>query len=394
MLTGVVFAPNGTDPLPNVRAYAAEQINPYPANYCDKCVAPIDPALASAISAPDGTFTLNLDNVPAGPSITFAVQIGRFRKHTTLPVTACQTATVPAAARTLPGNSAAGDIPKIAVSSGNADHLDSVLKKVGITEYDCYEGRKNKPGTSTSSCQQIAGTTIADVIQNATTLDGYHMAFLSCAPGAYKYFTTPAANGGNGNDQATMTANTQAWVANGGRLFAPDTAYDYIAQAFPSNSTWQGPAGTPPPGDGANIGCSPPDNTTGPETNYTVTVDDPLLVQWLDVGVHVLPHPPPSPANVSVLGFYNPWSTINALPPATHLIANGTLPLDLSNASSKCFNPAMQTPVNVPLTTQFDVSTCGRVVFSSYHTDAGASATSAQQRIMEYLIFDAAFCTQ
>ncbi len=142
-LTGVVYAPNGTDPIPNVRVYAASAINPYPANYCDKCAAPIDPAYASTMTAVDGTFTLNLNHVPAGPTIDFTIQIGRFRKHTALPVTACQSlAVTPSSATVLPGNSAAGDIPKIVVSSGNVDHLDAVLTTLGITEYDCYEGRK------------------------------------------------------------------------------------------------------------------------------------------------------------------------------------------------------------------------------------------------------------
>ena len=238
-LAGVVYAPNGKDPIPNVRVYAASAINPYPAGYCDKCTAPIDPAYASTMTAPDGSFTLDLDQVPAGPTIDFAIQIGRFRKHTTLPVTACQSlAVTPSSATVLPGNSAAGDIPKIVVSSGNVDHLDAVLTALGITEYDCYEGRKTA-GASTSTCQQAAGVTIADVLENAADIGAYNMAFLSCAPGAYASFAA-------GHPQ--MTANTQSWVAGGGRLFVTDTAYDYVAQAFPASITWQGASGIPAAG--------------------------------------------------------------------------------------------------------------------------------------------------
>ncbi len=261
-LTGTVYAPNGTDPIPNVRVYAAIAINPYPANYCDKCSAPIDPAYASTISAADGTYTLPLNTVPAGASIDFAIQIGRFRKHTILPVTACQSIVVPALAETLPGNSTLGDIPKIAVSAGNTDHLDTVLTALGITQYDCYEGRA-VAGSSTTTCAQIANTNIGTVIATAATLDTYNMAFLSCAPDAYATYVTPAGtktpadHTGLGYDQATMTANTQAWVANGGRLFVTDTAYDYVAQAFPPDITWEGTAGTPQPIDAANIGCAP-----------------------------------------------------------------------------------------------------------------------------------------
>ena len=419
VLTGVVVAPNGMDPIPNVRVYAASQVNPYPDAYCGKCSLPIDTALAATVTGPDGTFSLNLDAVPKSAAITFVIQIGRFRKVTTLNVTACQTTILPNPAPppnnpapecTLPGATALNsDIPKIAVSAGNADHLDAVLKGLGITEYDCYEGRKGSPGTMSGSCKPILDpvtmkpVTIADVLQDSDpthphSINKYHMAFLSCAPHAYKYFITPtsAVPAGAGNDQALMTTNTQAWVAtNNGRLFATDTAYDYIAQAFPTGITWAGPGGSPQPVDGANIGCSPPGPPpmTGPQVPYTVTIDDPLLAKWLEVGVHVLPTPPPNPAQVNILGFYKPWAAISSLPATTQLIANGTVPVDPTYPTTKCSAAATQLQ-NVPLTTQFDVPTCGRVIFSSYHTDVGAAANSAQQRIMEYLIFDAAFCHQ
>jgi hypothetical protein len=50
---------------------------------------------------------------------------------------------------------------------------------------------------------------------------------------------------------------------------------------------------------------------------------------------------------------------------------------------------------DVPLTAKFDVPTCGRVLFSSYHTytGTGAAASTANEKIMEYMIFAAAYCT-
>ena len=168
---------------------------------------------------------------------------------------------------------------------------------------------------------------------------------------------------------------------------ATDMAYDYLAQAFPTALTWAGPAGSPQPVDGANRGCSPPNNTTGPETSYGITVDDPTLASWLKIVGY------PTSPSVTVEGFYTPWSLISSLPATTTLIANGTVPVDLVGSSPSCTTPTM-TMKNVPLTAQFDVPTCGRAVFSSYHTYTGAGATSssAQEKIMEYLIFDAAAC--
>lgn len=383
-LTGVVFAPNGVDPIPGVRVYAAQAILPYPTSYCDKCSSPIDPAYSATTTAPDGSFTLDLDEVPAGVTVDFAIQIGRFRKHTLLTATPCQTVAVaPASAAVLPGNSAAGNIPKIAVASGEVDHLDAVLSALGITEYDCYEGRKT-PTTppSTATCQEVPGKTIADVLSNAADIDAYHMAFLSCAPGAYaSYLTT--------HSQATMTANTQNWVGGGGRLFVTDTAYDYIAQAFPAAVTWAGAAGTPQPVDGANIGCAPagPGGESAHAVSYPVRIDDSSLGAWL-TGRGLASG---TPATASIQGFYQPWSTIELLGPGASLIADGTMPTDPTYATTKCAAPASS---DVPLTAEFNVSACGRVLFSSFHTytGTGTSAMAANEKIMEYLIFAAAAC--
>jgi hypothetical protein len=380
-LTGTVYAPNGTDPIPNVRVYAASAINAYPASFCDKCSFPIDPAFASTTSAVDGTFTLDLDQVPASPTIEFTIQIGRFRKHTSVAVTACQSLAVsPSTAAVLPGNSAAGDIPKIVVSSGNVDHLDAVLTALGITEYDCYEGRKTA-GTSTATCQQVAGKTIADVLETSADIGAYNMAFLSCAPGAYASFAA-------GHPQ--MTANTQAWVSGGGRLFVTDTAYDYVAQAFPAAVTWQGPSTTTPqPVDGANVGCAPAgaDGGSAHAVEYPATIDDPSLGAWLTMQSLAKGSPPVA----SIQGYYEPWSAIASLASTTGLIVDGTMPIDPTYSSTNCKAP---TPTDVPLTTEFDVSTCGRVVFSSFHTytGSGASSAAANEKIMEYLIFAAAEC--
>ncbi len=404
-LTGTVYAPNGTDPIPNVRVYAAIQINPYPPNYCDKCSAPIDPAYVSTKSAADGTFTLDLTGIPQMASIDFAIQIGRFRKHTTLPINACTSTAVPKADETLPGNSKAGDIPKMAVSTGNADHLDSILTALGITEWDCYEGRANP---NSAGCTPLknpttkASYTIADVLTNTNAANGpaistYNMAFLSCAPDAYGTFVTPKGQmfkdgtytyPGQGYDQTTMSQNTASWVGGGGRLFVTDTAYDYVAQAFPGDITWQGAAGSPQPVDGANVGCAPanPMYANAHAVPYPVNIDDPTLAAWLKVvGFSTSP-------SVPIQGFYQPWSAMSSLATTTTLIADGTMPVDLSMSPYVCQSSTMQ---DVPLTAQFDVPTCGRVIFSSYHTytGTGASANAANAQIMEYLIFGAAVCT-
>ncbi len=380
-LSGTIFAPNGTDPIPEVRVYAAESINPYPANYCDKCSGPIDPAYNATFSAVDGTFTLDLNHVPYGADIDFTIQIGHFRKHTIIPVTACTSGgSVPMGANILPGKSADGDIPKIAVSTGNQDHLDQVLTALGIVEYDCYEGRADTSVAPT--CTVVPGKNLADVLSAPATLDEYNMAFLSCAPDAYSTYLS------DGYSATTMSSNTQSWVTGGGRMFVTDLSYDYISQAFPTEITWAGHQANPWPIDGADIGCAPPGSGTAAHSAlYNTTIDDPSLAQWLtDLGLAS-----GNPSVAKVQGYYQPWATISSVGAGTTTIADGTMPIDPSYASGKCAAPQQ---VDVPLTTEFSVAGCGRVVFSSFHTytGTGASASAANEKIMEYLIFAVAQC--
>ncbi len=353
-VTGTVYAPNGTDPLPNIYVYAAAQVNQFPpGNYCNQCNKPLDAWYSHTQTAADGTFSLDLSDVPSGANITFVINVGRFRKVTQLPVK-CGTNAAPAPATTLPGKSADGDIPKIAVSTGNSDHLDQILSVLGITEYDCYEGRAST--SSAATCSPV--DTVANLLSKASskTIDDYHLLFVSCAPNAYKTFGSVA-----------IASNTTAFVTAGGRLFATDMSYDYVAQAFPSQITWMGPSGSPQPVDGANVGVG---------GSYTGNVDDPQLAAWLNkLGAT-------TGTTVPLQGFLNPWSVQASLPKSSTLIVDGTV--SYTGSSS-----------DVPLTTEFDVSSCGRVIYSSYHT-AGGNVTPGnllpQERILEYLMFEVATC--
>jgi hypothetical protein len=350
-VSGTVLAPNGTDPLPNIYVYIAKQVNPFPAgNYCNQCDQPLDVWYTHTPSATDGTFSLDLAEVPYGASVQFVVNVGRFRKVTSIPV-ACGANTAPKAAATLPGTSTDGDIPNIAVSTGNSDHLDQILVALGITEFDCYEGRTY---SGSSTCTTI--DTVANLMNNASkkSLDDYHLVFISCAPNAYKTWGTP-----------TMATNLSTFVNAGGRVFATDMSYDYVAQAFPSNITWMGPSGSPQPVQSANVGVG---------GTYTGNVDDSELLAWLQkLGVTTT-------NTVPLQGFLNPWSVQSSIPMTTTLVVDGTV--SYTGGSG-----------DVLLTTEFDVSTCGRVMYSSYHT-AGGTPTSLlpQERILEYLMMQVGTC--
>src|SRR5205814_558920 len=100
------------DPLYNAIVYVPNaQVQPFPTTgvSCDRCGAPASGSpLVSAISGPDGSFTLR--NVPAGNNIPLVIQLGRWRRQVTIPtVTACTNNPVAASLTRLPRNHNEGD---------------------------------------------------------------------------------------------------------------------------------------------------------------------------------------------------------------------------------------------------------------------------------------------
>jgi hypothetical protein len=369
-IAGTVLAPNGADPVATARVYIARQTNPLPtAVSCGRCDQPVDDIAVQAATAPDGTFTLYLDGIDRASQLTLVVAKGRFRRITQVPI-ACGANTVPATALTLPGKSSDGDIPRIAVGTGNIDHLDQVLTALGITEFTCLEGRKSS--TSPATCTTTGKLSDLLTGQNGLSLADHDMVFIGCAPGAYANYAT------TGVSTATISQNLQSWVGLGGRLFVTDNSYDYLAGAFPQQLSWQGTQAMPWPVDSANVGVG---GTSAAPATISATVDDMALASWLKVvGVSSSPM-------VTVGGILNKWSVMGAtLPAGTNRIADGNASYTVAGATQTA---------DLPLTTSFEANQCGKVVYSSYHTlsTVNQNQLSAQEKILEYLILDEAACT-
>jgi hypothetical protein len=134
---GKVFDPAGKVPLYNVLVYVPngplDPINVGPS--CDRCDTPISgKPIASALSDTAGEF--RLDNVPVGTDIPLVVQVGKWRRQVKLPkVEACTETVVddPNLVR-LPRNQTEGNIPRIALTTGGADRLECLLRKIGIED--------------------------------------------------------------------------------------------------------------------------------------------------------------------------------------------------------------------------------------------------------------------
>jgi hypothetical protein len=172
-ITGTVYMPNGTTPLPNVVVYVPNAaVTPFtPGVSCDKaaaCLAGSGSPLVTTTTALDGTFTLT--NMPVGTNIPLVIQLGRFRRQLTIPkVSACVStdlsklnggsckangATCTKASdccsnscsmtngknpvcdplARFPKNHSEGDIPKMAFVTGAVDGLECVWRKAGLDD--------------------------------------------------------------------------------------------------------------------------------------------------------------------------------------------------------------------------------------------------------------------
>lgn len=362
-ISGTVYAPNGTDPLPNVLVYVPNApVDAFTPGV--SCPAPGQPPsgspLVGASTAPDGTFTIT--NVPVGSNVPIVIQAGRWRRQLIVPGTlACADTSFSAR---MPRNQTEGDIPKIAISTGAVDQVECVLRKVGVdnTEftnpsssgrihlYTSAGGPGARIDTNTPSANLLLG--------DSSTLNQYDVLMLPCESAAY-------------SKSSAQLSNFVQYANAGGRVYASHFSYVWMYQNPPFNTvvSWHVNQATLPDGIAAV-------NTTFP--------DGQTLAQWLQlVGASTIQGQMP----ISVLR--HDLDGVNS----------PTLSwLNLNNASAN--NPVMQftfdTPVGSP-------NQCGRILFNEYHVENPPSGTSTnksfpsecpatpmtpQEKLLEYSLFD------
>src|SRR5262249_13869059 len=132
-VSGTIYDPSGNRPLSGVVAYIpGSPLGSLPNNTCYSCsdLYSGDP-IAGAVSDSLGQFTIH--NPPDGANIPLVIQIGKWRRTSTLPpVTICQNTPVPDNTLLLPGKGGDGDMPQIAISTGGGDSLECLLFRMGI----------------------------------------------------------------------------------------------------------------------------------------------------------------------------------------------------------------------------------------------------------------------
>ena len=243
-VSGVVYAPNGTDPLPNVFVYVpSAPLELFPAGVA--CVAdgtpPAGSPITQTVTAVDGSF--QLQNVPEGTNVPLVVQIGKWRRQVTVPtVTAC---TNTAFSTRLPKNHGEGDIPMIAMVTGRTDQMECALRDIGLEDAEFTDpggnGRINLYLSDQNPGAQISAQTPSEssLMGNPATLNQYDIVLVASA-GAVAGANPPPYPPGDHEppfyaDQPQLPARPQDQLQNfanyvnaGGRAFLTHLQSVYI----------------------------------------------------------------------------------------------------------------------------------------------------------------------
>ena len=365
-ISGVVYAPNGVDPLPNALVYVPNSaVLPFTDGAsCDSAGEPVSGSpLVSAVTGTDGSFTLT--NMPVGTNIPLVIQSGRWRRQVTIPtVSACVNTAVAASLSRMPTNKSEGDIPLIALVTGASDAIECTLRKVGIADSEFTNpgggGRVNifvgggKPGAEINS-----STPVETQLENTeSAISAYDMVMLACQGGQY-------------NQTSALQQNMINYANAGGRIFATHYGYVWLYNDAPFSGV-------------ADWAVK---QATLSDQNATVDMTFPKgqqLAQWLvDVGA----------------------STTLGQIPITYLKQdqNGVVaPTQswLTATSNSNASVVQQFTFNTPVGTAANQQ-CGRVLYNEYHVDnasitAGTKfptecpggAMSPQEKLLEYSLFD------
>jgi len=270
-------------------------------------------------------------------------------------------------------------VPRIAVVTGDYDKMECVLRKMGLSDnaYDMYEGAKVLP----SAGKKL--TPFTSLLANPAKMKTYNIIFINCTDNTFEgELKKPA-----------VRAALEDYVNSGGRLYVTDWSYDWIEQ-LPQLAKF--------------IDFEPGASPDGPEKENAAAlgadghkvqgnIKDPQMAQWLGLFPGTI-----SGGQSRIEHFLVDWVIMHKQHKDVKVWVDGPIKAKSGGISG-----------SRALTVTFNFKNCGKILFSSYHTEGRDdelnglfgpkakpfpqycnSKLSPQDRILEYLIFDIANCVE
>ena len=416
-VTGTVFAPNGTLPLFGVNVYVpSSDPGPLPEGVqCDRCGNLQGGSITSTTTDEAGNF--RLENVPATADVPIVIQSGKWRRQFKISaVAACQDNAAAKVDTTLPKNRTEGDIPKIAITTGSADALECLIRKMGIedsefgtgdedTSVHLYRGN-GTPGFAASHPGGVRPFAPAKPFWDTrASLDTYDITLLSCE-GDQLIAGTGNVAGVNDKPQTSLQALHDDAGA-GGRVFMSHWHNVWIGgdRNDPTNAAY-GMADWKSVIDW-NFGA---DQVAGPQIT---TVDEATLPA--PIGIGGLPNPKGTSFATWLMNVGGSTTRNEVSVTQPRYTARGLLAPPLAERwvyveqTDALNNPQSASVQNALFTTPLDVvpeQRCGKVVFSDMHVASGSSSPgngtfptqcstddlTPQEKALAFIFFDISSC--
>lgn len=364
-LSGTVFAPNLQIPISGALVYVTSgDAEPVPDGvYCAECVE-VACNEHFVLTDPDGSFELP---AAAGPGQKLVVQKGQFLHVADIDIDEGVNMVAPELS-SLPGewNPDAGLwIPRIAVVETFNDSIYNILAKIGLGEVTGNGALVNGTEHFDLFGQPDGGALLDDL----EAMRQYHIIFVPCMAQTGMGILTPQ-----------RIDNIRQWVSEGGKWYVTDWANEYLYESFPNYQTLHGQGFNP------DLGYY---DTTG-------LVLDPDLLAWLDA----LPAPlkdigggHPNLLSLPAVEIVDNWSGIDEIPPVMVENEDGEQ-VDVGHYPWVEGSCPVCSPSNElrPMTISAEYG-CGRMMFSTYHTDEGEHAgLTPQELILLYIILEIGVC--
>lgn len=357
-VSGIVYAPTPlfADPIYNAIVYIPNgPLAPMQHGaVCERCQDLVLNATTVTLSSATGAF--KLENVPVGDNIPIVFQIGKWRRQVNIPhIERCQDLKLDREMTRLPRNKSEGEMPQIAIATGEADPMECVLHKIGIDDSEfTLPWEKGKVHLFQNNGEIYkADTPGGDLLYDYPKhLDTYDMVFLPC-------------EGNPTYRSSTSTQNIIDYTSKGGKLFTTHYSYTWIEGAqepFHSVADWT-PNESSPGGVTAEI--------------YTTFPKGKAFADWLwNVGAS---------KTYGTLRVSDSKKDLNMVNPPTQ-------PWMYSNVTDSVIHFTFNTPIGIPADQQ-----CGRVVYSDFHVTGFCDTSqflSPEEKAIEFMIFDLSSCVQ